>query len=63
MGQTDIEDSLQRLDVLTQEEVRMATVEGLKATHRIVNDVEDLGGQLKDVSVSVEVVGDQVAGA
>ncbi|KAI0263498.1 hypothetical protein BGY98DRAFT_1192421 [Russula aff. rugulosa BPL654] len=34
VGNTDIEDSLERLDRLTQEEARMASAELLKVTHR-----------------------------
>jgi aminoglycoside phosphotransferase (APT) family kinase protein len=34
-GRTDVEDTLSRLDRLTQEEARMATVECLKLVHRI----------------------------
>jgi len=77
VGRTDIEDALQRLDKLTQEEVRMATAEGLKATHGIDNKVEDVGDKVKGVDnkiqgvdkkihgvhVRVKDVGDQIAGA
>jgi hypothetical protein len=40
-----LEDALRRLDKLTQEEVRMATLEALKTTH-IVN--EKVTGGVKD---------------
>jgi hypothetical protein len=77
VGRTDIEDALQRLDKLTQEEARMATAEGLKATHGIDNKVEDVGDKVKGVDkkiqgvdnkihgvhVRVKGVGDQIAGA
>jgi hypothetical protein len=63
VGGTDIEDALQRLDKLTQEEARMATAEGLKATHGIDNKVEDVGDKVKGVDVRVKDVGDQIAGA
>ena len=70
MGRTDIEDALQRLDKLTQEEARMATAEGLKATHGIDNKVEDVGDKVKGVDnkiqgvhARVKDVGDQIAGA
>jgi hypothetical protein len=76
VGRTDIEDALQRLDKLTQEESRMATAEGLKATHGIDSKVEDVGGKVKGVDkkiqgvdnkihgvhVRVKDVGDQIAG-
>ena len=48
VGRTDIEDALDRLDRLTQDEVRMAAAQGLKATHEVddkvhgVNDKIDL---------------------
>lgn len=44
VGRTDIEDALKRLDKLTQEEVRMATAQLLKITHRVddkLNNVSD----------------------
>ena len=63
MGRTDIEDALERLDKLTQEEARMATAEGLKATHGIDNKVEDVSDKVKGVHIRVEDVGDQIAGA
>src|SRR6266566_3812079 len=77
VGRTDIEDALQRLDKLTQEEARMATAEGLVATHGIDNKVEDVGDKVKGldnkiqgvdnkihgVHVTVKDVGDQIAGA
>ncbi|KAH9970075.1 hypothetical protein BJV74DRAFT_263809 [Russula compacta] len=44
LGRTDMEDALCRLDRLTQEEVRMAAAQGLKATHEVdckVQGVDD----------------------
>jgi len=35
LGKSDIEDSLRKLDKLTQEEARMATAEVLKVTQRV----------------------------
>jgi len=40
VGRTDIEDALGRLDRLTQDEVRMAAAEGLKATHEVDSKVQ-----------------------
>jgi hypothetical protein len=67
VGNTDIEDSLQRLDRLTQEEARMASAESLKVTHdveRKVDDVhgdmQDIGNQVQNVDERVQVVGDDV---
>ncbi|KAH9999587.1 hypothetical protein BJV74DRAFT_794486 [Russula compacta] len=42
IGKNDIEDALKRLDQLTQEEARMATVEVLKVTHRVDDNVKVL---------------------
>jgi len=42
LGKNKIEDSLKRLDTLTQEEVRMATAEVLKVTQRVDNKVTGL---------------------
>jgi hypothetical protein len=49
LGKNDIEDSLKRLDILTQEEARMATAEVrmvtaevLKVTHRVDDKVTAL---------------------
>ena len=62
MGRTDIEDALQRLDKLTQEEARMATAEGLKATHGIDNKVEDVGDKVKGVDYKIQVVDKKIQG-
>ena len=40
IGKRDIEDPLSRLDKLTQEEARMATMQVLKVAHRVVHGVE-----------------------
>ena len=39
IGNTDIEDSLQRLDRLTQEEIRMATAEQLRVARSVEGKV------------------------
>jgi hypothetical protein len=66
VGNTDIEDSLQRLDKLTQE-ARMASAESLKVTHNVdaevldVDDrVRDVGGKVDDVQGDVQDVGNKV---
>ena len=46
VGRTDIEDALGRLDRLTQDEVRMAAAEGLKATHKVDNKVQGVGDKV-----------------
>jgi archaellum component FlaC len=67
VGNTEIEDSLQRLDRLTQEEARMASVESLKVTHHVdarvmgVDDrVRDVEGKVEDVQDDVRDVGNKV---
>ena len=55
IGRTDVEDALKRLDMLTQEEARMATTEILKATHAVNNRV-------RGVSDQVVGIDDRVAG-
>ena len=69
VGRTDIEDALGRLDRLTQEEVRMAAAQGLKATHQVDNKVEAvddkvqvINGKMKDVDDHVQQVDDKVQG-
>src|SRR5229473_2778609 len=67
MGNRDVEDSLERLDKLTQEEARMASAEQLKMTHSVdvkvmgVDDkVKGVGSQVQDVGGDVRNVGDMV---
>ena len=55
-GRRDIKDAPSRLDKLTQEEARMATVQVLKVAHRVEHGVETVGGQVKDVDKKVNVV-------
>ncbi len=66
-GNTDVEDSLERLDKLTQEEARMASAEQLKMTHSIdgkvtgVDDrVKSVEGRVQDVHGDVQYVGNKV---
>ena len=68
MGNRDIEDSLERLDNLTEEEARMAAAELLKMTHSVdgkvmgVDDrvrivaghVQDVRGGVQDIRVDVQ---------
>jgi peptidoglycan hydrolase CwlO-like protein len=60
VGNTDIEDSLQRLDRLTQEEAHMASAESLKVTHNVDDRVRDVEGKVKVVQDDVQDVGIQV---
>ncbi|KAI0263673.1 hypothetical protein BGY98DRAFT_1182067, partial [Russula aff. rugulosa BPL654] len=60
VGNTDIEDSLQRLDRLTQEEARMASAEVLKVAHTVDGKVDDVHGEVQDVQGDVQDVGNKV---
>jgi uncharacterized protein YoxC len=68
-GNRDIEDSLERLDNLTQEEARMASTELLKITHSVdgkvmgVDDrVKGVEGKMQDVRDDMQKVRDGVQG-
>jgi uncharacterized protein YhaN len=50
VGRTDIEDALGRLDQLTQDEVRMAAAQGLKATHEVDNKVQAIDDKVQQVT-------------
>jgi uncharacterized protein YoxC len=60
MGSTDIEDSLERLDKLTQEEARMASAELLKMTQSVDDKVKGVEGKVQDVRSDVRDVGNKV---
>jgi len=69
MGNTDIEDSLRRLDNLTQEEAKMAAAEQLKIAHSVEGKVtgvdervKEVGGDVQSVSKKVQDVDDRVQG-
>jgi hypothetical protein len=47
-GKTDIEDGLKRLDKLTTEEARMATVQVLKATRLVDERVKAVGDKVAE---------------
>ena len=59
-GNTDIEDSLERLDKLTQEEARMASAELLKMTHIVDGKVQDVGNEVRAVDDRVQGIGNDV---
>jgi peptidoglycan hydrolase CwlO-like protein len=68
-GNTEIEDSLSRLDKLTQEEARMASAELLKVTHGVdgkvmgVDDrVKDVQGDVQDVRSDVQDISSEIRG-
>ena len=54
-GRTDMEDSLKKLDKLTQEEARMATAQVLKVTHTIDEGVRGIADKV--VTVDGKVTG------
>ena len=76
MGNTDIEDAVQKLDALTQEEARIASAELMKITHgmdskvmgvddrvkRVDERVQDVSGDLQDVGDKVEEIDGKVQG-
>ena len=64
-----MEDSLQKLDKLTQEEARMASAEQLRIAHSIQgkvqgvgDDVQDVGKKVQGIDDGVKDVGDKVQG-
>jgi len=76
MGNTDIEDAVQKLDALTQEEARIASAELMKITHgmdgkvmgvddrvkRVDERVQDVGGDVQDVGDKVDEIDGRVQG-
>ncbi|KAF8492386.1 hypothetical protein F5888DRAFT_911209 [Russula emetica] len=61
-GNREIEDSLERLEKLTQEEARMASAEQLKMTHSVDDRVRGVEGQVQHVGNKVQDVEDRVQG-
>ena len=62
MGNREIEDSLERLDKLTQEEARMASAEQLKITHGVDVTMRSVEGKVQAVRGDVQEVGNIVEG-
>ena len=62
IGRTDIEDALGRLDRLTQDEVRMAAAQGLKATHEVDDKVQGVSTKVQGVDIKVQGVNTKVQG-
>ena len=60
VGRTDIEDALGRLDRLTQDEVRMAAAQGLKATHEVDDKVQGVDNKVRGVDGRVRDVDDKI---
>ena len=60
MGNADIEDSLRRLDNLTQEEAKMAAAEQLKIAHSVEGKVTSVDERVKEVGSDVQSVSKKV---
>jgi hypothetical protein len=60
VGRTDIEDALNRLDRLTQDEVRMAAAQGLKATHEVDDKVQGVDNKVRGVDDKIDLIIDGV---
>ena len=60
IGNTEIEDSLQRLDKLTQEEAIMASTELIKLTHSVEGRVMGVDDRVQDVRSDVKNIGKRV---
>jgi methyl-accepting chemotaxis protein len=61
-GNSEIEDSLDKLDKLTQEEVGIAAAELLKITHIVEENVQDVRDNVQDIDDKVQGVDDKVQG-
>ena len=61
IGRTEIEDALKRLDKVTQEEARMATVQILRVTHTVDENVRGVRDEVLGVDNRVTRVDDSVA--
>ena len=59
-GRADIEDALSRLDRLTQDEVRMAAAQGLKATHSVDEKVRAINDKAQSIDNRVQAFDDTV---
>ena len=62
IGNNEIDDALKRLDRLTQEEARMASVQLLKITNAIDSEVGEVAGHLLIVDDRVAGVDEHVTG-
>ena len=61
-GMADLEDSLKKLDRLTQEEARTTNAEVLRLTQSIRDGVKVVDGKVEEVGEKVEGVGEKVEG-
>lgn len=56
VGRTDIESALHWLDKLTQDKVRMATAQGLKATHGVDDRVRGINVKIDSFINGVQII-------
>lgn len=62
VGNTEIEDALNRLDKLTQEEARMASAELVKITHPVDERIQNVGNDVQGVGKIVQIIDGRVKG-
>jgi hypothetical protein len=66
VGRGDIEDALQKLEVVTLEEARMAAAESLKAIHGVGTNVQDtlkaMEDKMRGMEGMLQGVGDKLQG-
>ena len=64
VGRRDIEDALEKLEVVTLDEARMAAAESLKAIHgvgtNIQNTLKAMEDRMRDMEGMLHVVGDRL---
>ena len=53
IGKTDMEDALKKLDMLTQDEARMAIAENLRVTHAVDDRVANVNNKVTEVICGV----------
>ena len=56
----DLEDALKKLDILTQEEARMALAEVLRIAHNVRDEVKVVDGKVENIGDKVQGVDDKV---
>jgi hypothetical protein len=61
-GNSDIEDSLQRLDKLTQEEAKMASAELLRITHSVEEKMIGVDNRVQGVDDKIQGIDDEMKG-
>jgi hypothetical protein len=60
IGNTEVEDALQRLNNLTEEEARIASAELWRTTHSLGEGVQDVGRDVEDIVDEVQYVHDRI---